>query len=253
MKKVNWTVVVLVVFLFVILGLVGTVVTAFYGNPVTGLIATSQIRSYVKENYQDMDLEVTRASYNFKFKDYISRVQSTTSMDTGFWVSWHKGRIEDRYELDVVGRYNTYQRLQRELSAITEETMQREFPYTTSMVFADAVKSLDDYSALSLDMPLDTMTLPISTSLVIYFYQDKINYEVFCERLKEIYEIMMRNKIRIDYYSVVMEEAPKEGEKPGINRDGIYLYDYPASKLTSETLSEDVQKYVAEWELENVK
>jgi hypothetical protein len=253
MKKVNWTIVILSVFMLIIMGLIISVITAFYGNPITKLIATSQIRSYVEKNYPDMNLEVAKAGYNFKFEDYVSRVQSTTSADTGFSVNWHKGKINDSYEIDVLKRYKTYQRLQRELSDVVEETISREFPYQTSILFADSDKSTDDFTVLSLDMPLDTMTIPLPTTLTIYFYHDKINYEVFCEQLKELYDIMNKNNIRIDFYSVVMEEPSVDGEKPKSSGEAIYLYDYPADKLISQTLAEDIKKYMADWEREHEK
>lgn len=252
MKKVNWTKVVLLVFLLIIVGFMVSLVTSFYGNPVTKIYATSQIRSYVEKNYPNMNLEVSKAVYNFKFGDYISHVQSTTSVDTNFSVSWKKGKINDRYEIEVLKRYTTYQRLQRELNNIVEETISREFPYQTSIVIADADKSTEDFSVLTLDMPLDTSTIPIPTVLVIYFYHDEINFEVFSERLMELHDIMNRNKIRIDFYSVVMEETPEEGEKP-TSGESIYLYDFPVEKLTSETLTEDIQKHIIDWETEHEK
>ncbi len=253
MKKLSWSGVVLIVFIMIVLGFLFSMITAIYGNPVTKLIATAQIRSYVDENYPDMDLEVTKAVYNFKCGDYVSQVQSTTSMDTAFSVSWYSGKIDDTYEINVLQHYRTYQRLQQELSNKVEEVIGRDFPYETSILFADLDKSMDDYSALTLDMPLDTETFPMPTTLTIYFYQDKIEYEVFCERLQELKKIMKKNKIRMDYYSVVMEEASEDGEKPISSGKSIYLYDYPAEKIDSETLSEDIQKYMDEWEAEHEK
>lgn len=253
MKKINWSVVVLAVFLLIIFGFIISLITSFYGNPITKIIASSQMRSYVEKNYPDMDLEVSKAGYNFKFGDYVSHAQSTTSIDTGFSVNWHKGAIDDNYEIDVVKRYNTYQRLQRELSILVEDTIAREFPYKTSIVFADADKSTDDFSDLTLDMPLDTETIPFSTTLTIYFYHDKINYEEFCERLLELSDIMKRNRIRIDYYSMVMEEPSEDGEKPNSSGKSIYLYDYPAERLASATLVEDIMEHMAKWEKEHEK
>lgn len=252
MKKINWTKVVLLVFLLIIVGFMISLVTAFYGNPVTKIYATSQIRNYVEKNYPNMNLEVSKAVYNFKFEDYVAHAQSTTSVDTNFSVSWKKGKINDRYEIDVLKRYTTYQRLQKELNNIVEEAINREFPYQTSIVIADADKSTGDFSMLTLDMTLDTATIPLPTALIIYFYHDEINYEVFSERLIELHDIMNRNKIRIDFYSVVMEETPEEGEKP-TSGESIYLYDFPVEKLASATLAEDIQKHIIAWEAEHDK
>ncbi len=253
MKKVNWTVVLLTAFMLIILGLILSVVTAFFGNPITKMIATSQIRSYVEKNYPDMDLEVAKAVYNFKFESYGSKVQSNTSVDTKFYVHWRRGKIDDTYETDVLKHNTTYQRLQKEFSDLVEEIINREFPYQTSILFADIDKYMDDFGGLTLDMPLDPAAIPTSPTLVIYFYHDQINYEVFCERLLELRDIMKKNNIKIEYYTVVMEEPSEDGEKPKSSGEAIYLYDYPANKLNSQTLPEDIKIYMAAWEKENEK
>lgn len=200
-----------------------------------------------------MNVEVTKAVYNFKFGDYLSHVQSKSSQDTAFTVSWHKGAIQDSYESDVIKRYKTYTRIQMELSKLVEDTVIREFPYETSILFADLDKSMNDYSMLTLDMPLDSEAIPAPTTLVIYYYDDKVDYEAFRTHLLELRDIMKRNKIRIDYYSVVMEKTPPQGEKPTRNQESIYLYDYPADQLDSESLIEDMKEYMQEWEKENEK
>lgn len=253
MKKVNWLMIILLVFVLTIIGFIVYLVMAFYGNPITKMIATSQIRTYVEENYPDMNLEVAKAVYNFKFGDYLSHVQSKTSEDTAFTVSWHKGVIQDSYESDVVKHYKTYTRIQMELSKLVQDTISREFPYETFILFADLDKSMDDYSMLTLDMPLDSESIPAPTTLTIYFYENKIDYEVFRTHLLELRDIMKNNKIRMDFYSVVMEKTLEEGEKPTVNQESIYLYDYPADRLDSESLIEDIKEHMAEWEKENEK
>lgn len=253
-KKVNWGMVILIIFLFLFIGFIASFIMAFYGNPITKLIATSKIEKYVQNTYPDLDLEVPSAVYNFKFGDYLSHVQSRTSEDTAFTVSWHKGKLNDTYDQDVLKHYMTYIRLQRELSKLVEDTISQEFPYETSILFADLDKSMDDFSMLTLDMPFDCTTIPVPTALTIYFYDDNINYEVFEKHLQELRDIMKKSKIRMDYYTVVMEKTPEEkGEKPMRSKDAIYLYDYPADKLDSISLIEDIQKYMADWEKENEK
>lgn len=252
MKKVNWGKLILVLFLLLFVGIIANIVMAFYGSPVTKIYATWQIRDYVEKTYPDMNLEVPKAGYNFKFGEYVSHVQSPTSADTKFSVSWKKGEIYDYYEMDVLKRDTTYRRLQEELSNIVEEAISREFPYQTSIVFADAVKSTGDFSMLTLDMPLDTMTVPLPTSLVVYYYHEQLDYDVFSKILIELSDIMNRNNIRIDYYSVVMEETPEEGEKP-TSGDKIHLFDFPAEKIVSDNLAEDIKMHMEVWESEHEK
>jgi hypothetical protein len=253
MKKRNWVSIIVITFLLIVIGFIVSIIISFFGNPVTKIIATSKIRNYVEATYPNMDLEVSDAVYNFKFGDYAATVQSSSSKDTKFWVSWRKGKINDSYETYVLQHFQTYTRLQMELSDIVEQTIEREFPYETSILFADLDKSMEDFSALTLDMELDPMLIPVPTTLTIYFYHDEISYEVFCQRLQELSQIMEKNNIRIDYYSVVMEKKPQEGEKPGLNRESIYLYDYPADRLNSDPLLEDIKEYIAAWKIENDK
>ena len=50
--------------------------TAFTGNPVTAFLATRAARRYVAEKYQDLDLTVGKAVYNFKMGSYMARAKS---------------------------------------------------------------------------------------------------------------------------------------------------------------------------------
>jgi hypothetical protein len=112
---------------------------------------------------------------------------------------------------------------------------------------------MNNLDSLTLDMPLNTATIPLPPTLVIYFYHDQINYEVFCERLLELRDIMKKNNIKIEYYTVVMEEPSEDGEKPKSSGEAIYLHDYPADKLLSQTLAEDIKIYMAAREREKEK
>lgn len=252
-KKVNWGIIALLFFTIVMIGFVASFIMGLFGNPITKLIASSKIEKYVQNTYPDLDLEISSVVYNFKFGDYQSHVQSRTSPDTAFTVSWNDGTLNDSYDQDVTKHYQTYIRLQMELSKLVEATISKDFPYETSIVFADLDKSRDDYSMLTLDMPFDGAAMPVPTSLTIYFYEDKIDYEVFQTHILELKDIMKMNNIRIDFYSVVMEKTPEKGEKPTLNRESIYLYDYPASKLDSDNLIEEMKEYMANWESENKK
>ena len=252
-KKINWGLFGLLIFVIVLIGFIANFFMAFFGNPITKLIATSKIEKYVLDTYPDQDLEVSSAVYNFKFGDYISHVQSRSSEDTVFTVSWHKGVVNDTYDQDVTKHYQTYIRLQNNLSKLVQDSIGKEFPYETFIVFADLDKSRDDFSMLTLDMPFDSAALPVPTTLTIYFYEDKINYEVFRTHILELRDVMKKNDIRIDYYSIVMEKTPEDGEKPTLNQESIYLYDYPADRLASDNLIEEIKEYMAGWESENRK
>lgn len=253
MKKIKWYHIVSLLLVLLLVLFILSVVFSFYGNPVTKTIASSGIRKYVEEAYPNMNLEVSKTGYNFKFDEYMSHVQSKDSADTNFTVRWEDGNITDTYEEDVINCWNTYERLQREFSKVLEEIIAREFPYETSMVFGDFGRKGEDINGLELDMPLDLKKLPIPATLTIYFFGREINYELFKERLLEISAIMERHEINISYYNVVMQEPLEGGEKPKPDGQSIHLFDYPAQRLVSEKLVDNIKEHIAQWEKEHEK
>ncbi len=97
-----------------------SVYLSFYGNPISKAIANSKIEAYIRDTYPDIDLEVSKTVYNFKFEEYVANVQSKESVDTTFSVHWDDEGIRDSYDSEVIGRWNTYERLQREFSDALE-------------------------------------------------------------------------------------------------------------------------------------
>ena len=82
------------------------------GNPISAAFATHKVKEYVAEKYPELDLEVGKAHYNFKFKTYGVDVSSKTSIDTHFSVEYRNGKIKyDEYESYVQGKFNTRDRL----------------------------------------------------------------------------------------------------------------------------------------------
>jgi hypothetical protein len=236
------------------MGVIYNFVTSFYGDPILEKIATHKIQAYVKETYPNMDLEVSKANYNFKFKEYNSHVQSNTSQDTRFTVTWTGERIDDSYESDVVNRYRTFARLQQEFSKSVEGIIEEEFPYETSILFADLGKAEIGISSLTLDMPMDIHNPPLPATLTIYILSNEISYEYLSDRLLELYDIMIQNQIPIDIYSVVIEEPLPEGEKSAPGGQSIHLLDFPADKIMSENLIETMKEHQKAWdEQENHK
>lgn len=114
MKKLNWFRAITILLILLVFGFIFSIINSLYGNPVSSAIATSKIRDYIEVTYPGMDLEITKAGYNFKVEEYVSHVQSSTSQDTRFSVYYAKGEITDEYEYRVIKRTTTHDRLQRE-------------------------------------------------------------------------------------------------------------------------------------------
>jgi hypothetical protein len=250
MKNIKWSNIFIIVISLIFIGFIVNLITSFYGNPVTAAIATSKIRTYVEDTYPNMDLDVPKANYNFKFTEYVSHVESKTSMDTRFMVAWSKGRIYDSYEGDVAKRYTTFERLQHEFTKIVEDIIEKEFHYETSIVFADLGKAEVGLSSLALDMPLDISNPPLPAALTIYILSNEISYEYLSARILELYGIMEEHQIPIDVFSVVIEEPLPEGEKSAPGGQSIHLLDFPTEKIMSENLIETMKEHQDAWENE---
>lgn len=235
---------------FSLIGFLLFILNAFTGNPVSSAIASSKIKAYVKETYPKMDLELSKASYNFKDSDYYMKVQSKTSKDTYFRISWDHGKIRDSYEYDIPTHMTTFERLTNEFNQLIEDVINKDFPYETSIVIGDFGKSDADIAKLTLDMPLDLSNLPPNSGITVYTNSKLFTYEELAKRLLELQAIMNNHNIPISTYSLVLEKTTKEDEKP---IDKLYLFDFPAEKIKSENLIEEIKLQQNNYEQEHEK
>lgn len=102
---------------------VSLIASSIYGNPISAALATSKIRSYVKETYPELDLVVPKAKYNFKLSEYKSHVRSKTSGDTHFDIGWSRRGINDSYEHEIANNFTTFRRLRDEFNDAVESIM----------------------------------------------------------------------------------------------------------------------------------
>jgi hypothetical protein len=253
-KRIHWSTIIVIIVFLLIAGFFASFIMAFYGNPITSAIATAKIRKYVEATYSDMDLEIPKANYNFKFDEYVSHVSSKSSQDTKFSVSWSDGKINDSYEEDVKKLYNTLDRINKEFSEKVEEIIIKDFPYQTSILFATLGEGERDFDQLSLDMQLDITNPPMKAKLVIYIMTAEVSYDFLIARLQELHQLMGKYEIPVDQYTVVIQEPLIEGEeKPAPNGDSIHLIDFPAEKINSEELLSTIKEHQRAWEEQHQK
>ncbi len=217
----------------------------FMGNPISAKIANSKMKAYINKTYPDLDLTVSETKYNFKNSGYFSKVQSKKSQDTQFTVSCSKGRVTDDYEYEVANKFTTYRRLCDLFNKDVEDILSKEFPYHTTIVIADYGKGEFDLNELKLDMPYDITNPPVPASLAVYCSSDKFTYEVLSKRLLELDAIMKKHNVPITTYSLTLE-AYETVDKPADHR--LYLIDFPADKINSTDLVNEIKKHQTEWE-----
>lgn len=121
---------------FILIGGILWFANAFVGNPVSKILANRNAEKYIEETYQDMELEINKATYNFKDCKYNVHVKSSTSIDTHFslGISSTGNIIWDSYENYVLNKFNTWQRLDSQYRKMVDNIFESEdFPYESDI------------------------------------------------------------------------------------------------------------------------
>lgn len=185
------------------------ITNAFVGNPISAMMANKAINKYVKQNYSHLDLEVEKSNYNFKNSSYVAWVKSKTSIDTKFTIEYGDGKVKwDRYETDVLGKFNTLQRLSDEYSYIAKNIIAEKFGYinNTSTVMYDKseYEHANTNGILELDMKFDR-SLPMNTEVTIRLDLEDSSMEGIAKVLKDTHNTFIDNGCIFYKYSLYAE------------------------------------------------
>ena len=185
------------------------IVNTFFGNPISAMIANNAIRRYIDQNYSHMDLEIGKARYNFKDGSYVATVKSKTSIDTKFFIHYRGGKINrDTYESNVLGMFNTLDRLSKEYSATAKKIIAEELGYenNTTMVMydKDEYENANANDILELDMEFDK-ALPISAEVTIRLDLKDDSLESIAKVLTDAHKAFADNGCSFRKYSLYAE------------------------------------------------
>lgn len=174
-------------------------VNGFFGNPISKTLANNVAQKYIKNNYSDLDLNISRVYYSFKDGYYHVDIKSPTSKDTHFTVSISPfGKIEyNSYEDMVLKKYNTYTRIDELYNLKVKKVFEDEnFPYKTDIYFGEIkvmpTENLDsefgpiyglDISKLELDKDYDINKIGKQYGHIVLYVEDK---EISVERVGDI-------------------------------------------------------------------
>lgn len=169
------------------------ITNSFVGNPISASLATKDINTYIKKNYSNLDLEIGKASYNFKFGKYYTKVKSRTNIDVQFTIYWKNGKVlRDNYESYVLSGYNTLSRFSSEYSVLATDILKDKFRDSlerVNVMYSD--KSFEKHKdLLKLGMNFDK-SLPLDAEITL-------NMNLKDASLKSIAEILstVHNKLR---------------------------------------------------------
>lgn len=240
---------------FVLIGGILWFANGFLGNPISKIIANHTAKKYVTENYSNMQLEVSDASYNFKTGYYHVQVKSPISKDTYFSISISPlGKVQyDSYEENVIKKFNTYTRLNESYwTKIKDIFEDKEFPYKSDICFGELKeKSLenlsDEYtefgpiyglnlSELELDKNYNVNELSKSSGhIVFYAIDDDVSIKKASEILLDIKNILDSQNISFYAIDFTLKKAISDSKSIDVRE---FLY----SDIYEENLENRIKK-----------
>ncbi len=226
-------------------------VNSWVGNPVSKALAKKSAKEYVTANYKDLDLQVNRATYNFKFSNYIVRVQSSTSQDTVFNIYTDDyGKIKsDDYEYEVANHMTTWRRLDSEMRELAESLIIEKLDYDFDNVYLSfAVGDEKDinFTELTRDMELDIYNPPLPLQVDATFYNEEVSYNIIAEIAKSLETLLKEQNISVSQYNIRVLPMENKPEKEGYASSWVnslsvsYL---PAEKLQENNLSQVIEQF----------
>lgn len=171
------------------------ITNAFVGNPLSAMLANKAIKEYVGRNYAFLDLELDGVNYDFKTAGYREYAKSKTSVDTRFSIYYYDGEVKrDDYQIYVVEKFNTINRLTSEYSLIAKNIIADELGYESNTTFVIQGKDESESyeNVLELDMKFDK-AVPINPEVSIQIRTEDFSLENVATVLTQAHEAFLAN------------------------------------------------------------
>lgn len=223
--------------LFIFLAIIfAFICLAFFGNPISRLMAERSATKYIDANYKDLDLVRDRAYYNFKDGYYIVRLRDKNSEDTKFYLGFDSfGKIKaDTYDSIL---FNTFIRLDNELSAYGKGLEEKyNFPYEISLTTVND----DIEEKLILDQEFDFNNFKEDVNAQAFGYVKNPSLEKCFDVLCDLQKIMDKTSLKVTKYSVIL--IPEENKKPEGEAESwegaLSVHDVPEEVVRNKDIKE---------------
>ena len=226
---------------------------AFFGNPLSAVLARVAANRYVAQEYGHLDVKIDKVGYNFKFGNYYAHVSSPTSQDTYFTVDISMlGRVErDTYE-SVTDGFNTWGRLNEEYRILIKETVSGwEWPYEIDIISGDLMGSgydcgwIEDYelprSELVLDGEYDILELGARYGGIYIKVEDEdVSYVRGAEILSDITAWLKEKGLTFFAVDFMLSKPRVEGQP--YEDVTLWLLDFPASDIGGADFEQRVKE-----------
>ncbi len=200
---------------------------ALSGNPISKIIAEKRAEIYLAKNYENTDFTVKEINYSFKDGNYYVTIQSPSSADSYFTLSFDMlGNLkQDNYTVMVLSGSNTARRLEQAYRELTDSIFESPaFPFTGEIMFGDLEftsrdseqnKEIPTYGLVEEELELDGLyDIPKlgakAGHLTVYIEDKDVSIERAAEIMLEIKRLMKKGGAPFYAIDFVLEPLKSE-------------------------------------------
>lgn len=225
------------------------------GNPVCKAIARNHAEKMLVQEFAGLDLEIEKASFNFKDGGYYVRVRSDSSIDTHFTI-YYNGWGQYKYDTydSVTDGWNTYNRLSDAYRAAVKEALNALYG-DPSIGYGDLLlhQEVDAFTPvgelpgmepalLQVDGQYDLAELGAQYGeVVLYLDQEEVTVEEAARVLLQLRGELDARGIRFHCIDLVLEKPRKQDGTPSDDDTEVRIEDFRYADIYAEGLVERVQ------------
>lgn len=203
---------------------------AFFGNPISRVLANKAANDYLKTHYTDLELQKDRAFYNFKDAKYVVRLHDENSPDSKFELSFDSlGRL--KYDSYGDRTINTFRRYIDFLNKLSDE-IANENGFDFKLRLSPSDEKYYRYS-LHVDQIFDADDLPSTVVANFKTYVESPSLEGIMDNLKKMQTVLSKRKIPVESFSgmiILLTDKAKDG-KAETWRNALSVFDVPENVI----------------------
>lgn len=229
---------------FILIGAILLFANALMGNPISKTIVNRSARNYVKENYSELNLELDKAQFNFKDARYHVHARSKTSIDTHFSMSFTgRGKlVYDDYEDRVLGKFNTWERVNTAYRDLVDTVLEHDFPYESEIDYGEILDKHKGLHEFEVDKEYDIKEMGREKgNVVLYITSDILDAETLTKALLEIKGLF--DQRQVPFYSINLVIRTPRSEN-NIGRESIEVQGFLYRDIYEEDLQERVNENI---------
>lgn len=202
------------------------VLNAFFGNPISKMLAERGADKVIAEKYGDLDLSREKVFYNFKDGDYAAHLKVKNSVDSRFELCFDSfGRLyRDSYDERIFQTLTRFDVALRDYGHGLEKAY--DFPYEITLSYWDKV---DPTEYLTVDQPVDIKHLPFKLQAQIRGASDEVTARAAMTVLQRAQGIMDGEGLNVTAYTIDLTSEKSVNEKGEAQKpkDAFFAMDIP--------------------------